>query len=99
MRGWNLTNDDGFLTPDSQSKKSLEVQSEENKRAIKAFKNTFDEGTIAPLEDISVELSQYPEEEKSVDIQIMKFDSSLMFMEPYLAALFSFLQSQFEWKE
>lgn len=29
----------------------------------------------------------------------MKFDSSLMFMEPYLAGLFSFLQSQREWKE
>jgi hypothetical protein len=99
MRGWNLTNDEGFMTPDGSAKGMGEVHTEENKKLIKAFKNTFDDvQQLEPLDDISVELSQYPEEEKSVDLQIMKFDSSLMFIEPYLAGLFNYLQSQTEWK-
>lgn len=55
MRGWNLTNDQGFLTP--ESRKSIESQ---DKKTVKDFKNEeFEEKKI---EDISVELSQYVDE-------------------------------------
>ena len=39
VRGWNLTNEDGFLTPDS--KKDLEVKKDENKKLINTFRNSY----------------------------------------------------------
>lgn len=103
MRGWNLTNEDGFLTPDS--KKALEVKHDENKKLINAFRNTYEQEPQEEevrLDDLSVELSQYIEERPSLhqpDYQQLRFDSSMMFIEPYLSALLQFLSRQKHWKQ
>ena len=49
------------------------------------------------MDDLSVELSKYIEERPSLqqpDNLKLLFDSSMLFIEPYLTALFQFLKKQ-----